>query len=79
MSNEGQQISARELKNIFKRFYRADSARERNGSYGLGLAIAEGIVKAHKGKIWAESKDGMNTFYVQLPCCIDASGNQNVD
>lgn len=79
VSNEGQQISARELKNIFKRFYRADSARERNGSYGLGLAIAEGIVKAHKGKIWAESIDGMNTFYVQLPCCIDASGNQNVD
>ncbi len=67
VANEGRTISAKELKNIFKRFYRADAARERTGSYGLGLSIAEGIVKAHKGKIWAESKDGINTFFVQLP------------
>ena len=67
VSNEGPPMSAKELKNIFKRFYRADAARERTGSYGLGLSIAEGIMKAHKGKIWAESKDGINTFSVQLP------------
>lgn len=67
VSNEGSAMSSKELKNIFKRFYRADAARERTGSYGLGLSIAEGIVKAHKGKIWAESKDGINTFSVQLP------------
>lgn len=67
VANEGSPMSAKELKNIFKRFYRADAARERTGSYGLGLSIAEGIVKAHKGKIWAESKDGINTFSVQLP------------
>lgn len=67
VANEGPPISAKELKNIFKRFYRADAARERTGSYGLGLSIAEGIVKAHKGKVWAESKDGVNTFSVQLP------------
>lgn len=67
VANEGPPISAKELKNIFKRFCRADAARERTGSYGLGLSIAEGIVKAHKGKIWAESKDGVNTFSVQLP------------
>ena len=67
VSNEGSAMSSKELKNIFKRFYRADAARERTGSYGLGLSIAEGIVKAHKGKIWAESKDGINTFSIQLP------------
>lgn len=67
VANEGAPMSAKELKNIFKRFYRADAARERTGSYGLGLSIAEGIVKTHKGKIWAESKDGINTFSVQLP------------
>jgi signal transduction histidine kinase len=38
-----------------------------NGSYGLGLSIAESIVEAHKGKIWAESENGYNTFFVQLP------------
>lgn len=67
VSNEGDPLTAQELKNVFKRFYRVDAARERIGSYGLGLSIAEDIVKAHRGKIWAESKDGANTFFVQLP------------
>ena len=67
VANEGVPLSARECKDIFKRFYRSDAARERTGSYGLGLSIAEGIVKAHRGKIWAESKDGTNTFFAQFP------------
>lgn len=77
VASEGVPMSAKELKDIFKRFYRADAARERNGSYGLGLSIAESIVKAHKGKIWAESKDGINTFMVQLPVVHpnDMAGN----
>ena len=56
-----------DLKNIFKRFYRTDKARSRDGSFGLGLAIAESIIKEHNGKIWAESTNGTNTFFVQLP------------
>ena len=60
-------VAKEELKNIFKRFYRADKARAMNGSYGLGLSIAESIVQAHKGKIWAESGNGCNLFRVQLP------------
>ena len=67
VSGPGEPISKEDLKNIFKRFYRADKARSLNGSYGLGLAIAESIVEAHKGKIWAESENGYNTFFVQLP------------
>lgn len=67
VENEGKTMTIQELKNIFKRFYRADAAREWTGSYGLGLSIAEGIVKAHRGKIWAESKHDVNTFFVQLP------------
>ena len=63
----GENISLQDLKNIFKRFYRTDKARSRDGSFGLGLAIAQGIVEEHSGKIWAESTNGKNTFYVQLP------------
>lgn len=67
VSNPGETISPEDLKNIFKRFYRVDKARSRTGSYGLGLSIAERIVTIHKGKIWAASAGGVNTFYVQLP------------
>ena len=67
VASAGEAISKEDLKNIFKRFYRADKARVMNGSYGLGLAIAESIVEAHKGKIWAQSENGYNTFFVQLP------------
>jgi len=67
VSNHGEAISQEDLQNIFKRFYRADKVRTAGHSYGLGLAIASGIVEAHHGKIWVESADGVNTFYVRLP------------
>lgn len=67
VSNPGPELSREDLVNIFKRFYRVDKARAMNHSYGLGLSIAESILKEHKGKIWAESAGGINTFFVQLP------------
>lgn len=66
VANEGEEISQGDLGNLFKRFYRADQARTRTGSFGLGLSIAETIVRQHNGKIWAESRDKINTFYVEL-------------
>ena len=68
VANEGESISPDEVKNIFKRFYRIDQARSRTGSFGLGLSIADSIVTQHHGKIWAESENGINYFYVELPC-----------
>lgn len=68
VADEGAPISREELGNIFKRFYRADPARSRDGSFGLGLSIAAGITARHGGKIWAESRDGVNRFFVELPC-----------
>ena len=67
VASAGDAISKEDLKNIFKRFYRMDKARSMNHSYGLGLSIADSIVGKHGGKIWAESADGVNTFFVQLP------------
>lgn len=66
VSNPGSEIPAEELQKIFRRFYRVDKARSRDGGFGLGLSIAESIILQHKGKIWAESCGGINTFVVQL-------------
>ncbi len=66
VSNEGETIPEEELKNIFKRFYRGDKTRQMNNSYGLGLSIAESIVTEHSGKIFAESKNGVNIFTAQF-------------
>ena len=67
VSNPGEESPPEDLKNIFKRFYRMDKARSMNHSYGLGLSIAESIVREHRGRIWAQSTQGENTFFVQLP------------
>lgn len=66
VASKGDPISEEDLINIFKRFYRAEEARTMNRSYGLGLSIAEGIVENHGGSIWAESENGVNTFFVKL-------------
>lgn len=66
VSSAGEPISREDRKNIFKRFYRVDKSRNDGQSYGLGLSIADSIVKQHKGKVRAESNSGLNTFLVQL-------------
>ena len=67
VASPGDPLSKDDRKRIFERFYRADKARAMNGSYGLGLSIAKSIVEAHKGKIWADSRENENVFSVQLP------------
>ena len=67
VASPGVTLTAQQCKDIFRRFYRVNEARSRDGSYGLGLSIAERIVTDHRGKIWAEGRDGINTFTVALP------------
>ena len=57
------------LPHLFERFYRCEASRNRaTGGSGLGLAICEGIVQAHKGKIWAQhSRLGGLSVVVELP------------
>jgi len=42
---------------IFEKFHRSDRQPSARGA-GLGLAICDGIVRAHGGQIWAENRPG---------------------
>ena len=63
----GDTLTQQECRDVFERFYRRERHRGMNHSYGLGLSIARTIVSQHRGKIWVESHNGVNTFYVTLP------------
>ena len=67
VESQGDTLTRQECRDIFKRFYRRDTSRSMNHSYGLGLAIARTIIRQHRGRIWAKSQNGVNTFYVCLP------------
>ena len=57
VTNFGEVISPEDLEHLFDRFFRTDRARERQdtGGFGLGLAIARGIVESAGGRISASS------------------------
>jgi signal transduction histidine kinase len=74
VTDTGSGIEPEELPHIFERFWQARKTA-RLGA-GLGLAIAQGIVEAHRGKIWAESDPGKgSTFFFTLPLADPEEGS----
>lgn len=69
VTNTGVPIPPEHLEHLFQRFYRVDGSRSRKeGGYGLGLAIAQTIVQAHRGQIEVKSNAQNGTcFTVTLP------------
>ncbi len=67
LSNPSPELSRAECRDLFKRFYRRDEAHSRDGSYGLGLPIAESIVTQHGGRIGCSWENGEIRFLVTLP------------
>lgn len=62
LEDNGKGIAAKDLANIFDRFYRTDASRNSSkGGSGIGLSIVKKIVEDHGGKIWATSKEGTGT------------------
>jgi signal transduction histidine kinase len=70
ISDDGVGIAKKDQERIFKKFFTGTggSLVRESGRMGLGLAIAKGIVEAHKGSIWFESEMGKgSTFFFRLP------------
>ena len=69
MSDTGIGIPDRERERLFERFFRAQTALERQiQGTGLGLYISKAIVDAHDGRIGVDSAPGEGTtFIVELP------------
>lgn len=69
VQDSGPGLKAEDLDRIFDRFYRTDSARQReDGGSGLGLAIARSIVQAHGGRLSPESEEGKGLkIIIRLP------------
>ena len=63
IEDNGKGIAARDLANIFDRFYRTDVSRNSSkGGSGIGLSIVKKIMEDHGGKVWAASKEGIGTI-----------------
>lgn len=59
VSNSVDEIPKDSIPHLFDRFYRADSSRNsETGGHGIGLSIAQSVVRAHGGKIVAYTPDG---------------------
>ena len=68
VSNTGDGIAKEDLEKIFNRFYRAQGARTPDGSYGLGLSIAQAVMRQLGGTITADSVLGESaTFSLRFP------------
>jgi PAS domain S-box-containing protein len=68
VQDEGPGIAAEHGQHVFESFYRVDGglARRAPGA-GLGLAICQGFVQAHGGKIWLEAQPRGACFAFSLP------------
>jgi signal transduction histidine kinase len=67
VSNTGEALTPDEVRNLFSRFYRAPSTRQRERGLGLGLYISRGIVEAHGGHLVYDHSKGRTSFRFVVP------------
>ena len=72
VADKGEGIATEDLPNVFERFWRTNPVRTRTGSNGeerftdgsgLGLIVAQSLVEAQGGRIWAKAHRGKGRFY----------------
>ncbi len=72
IADTGEGIAPEDLPHVFERYWRADPARSRSragaetrlaGGTGLGLSVAQSLIKALGGRIWVGSTPGAGTVF----------------
>lgn len=65
LQDDGNGIAKPDLKHIFEKNYRLRENREKKvKGFGLGLSYVKMIIRAHRGKIRAESEPGKGTTFI---------------
>lgn len=79
--DRGDGMTAQDSRRVFEPFYRGRHGTDRSpGGTGLGLTICRGIVEAHEGRIWVESKRRKgSTFAFALPLVPQDLATENLD
>ncbi|MGH8986367.1 MAG: sensor histidine kinase [Acidimicrobiia bacterium] len=67
VADNGGGIPDADLARVFDIAFRGDTARTPGTGAGLGLAIARGLVEAHRGEITVRNENGGARFTVRLP------------
>ncbi|MFI6013527.1 ATP-binding protein [Streptomyces sp. NPDC051243] len=76
VADAGPGIPPADRARVFDRFYRVDKARSRDrGGSGLGLAVAQSLVRAHGGRIDLAGEPGATVFTVTVPLAAGALTN----
>lgn len=74
VSDTGPGIAPEHLPHVFDRFWQASTSTIRSRGAGLGLPIAQGIIRAHGGQLRVESAPGNGaSFHFTLPVAPPAS------
>jgi signal transduction histidine kinase len=81
VTDHGVGIPEKDLPNLFQRmFHPAHLQKMGTGGAGLGLSISKGLIEAHGGKIWIESKEGVGTIcYFTLPINSKKKSNSTLN
>jgi PAS domain S-box-containing protein len=78
VSDDGPGIPIKEGQRVFERFYRMDDSLTRlTSGAGLGLAICQGLVRAHGGRIWTEPQENGACIAFTIPVKSKTSSNSN--
>jgi two-component system sensor histidine kinase KdpD len=69
IENDGPPVSPEYRERVFEKFFRVPGSRRGQG-FGIGLAIARGIVEAHGGRTWMDAAEGGHGTVVRftVPC-----------